>query len=45
MKKTLKKDRWNLLDLGDHKNYTAEAVSDRWDKKRNEWLAVSHLAR
>jgi hypothetical protein len=31
--------------LGDHKNYTTEAVSERWDKKRNEWLAVSLLAR
>lgn len=42
MKKSLKQDRWNPLDLGDHKNYTAEAVSERWEKNRREWLAVSY---
>jgi hypothetical protein len=34
MKKSLKQERWNPLDLGDHKNYSAEAVSDRWEKHR-----------
>lgn len=41
MKKSLKTDRWDPLDLGDHKNYTAEAVSERWDKHRRDWLNVS----
>ena len=42
MKKALKKDRWEGLNLGAPANYTSEAVQSRWEKSRKEWLSVSN---
>lgn len=41
MKKSLKKDRWNPLDLGAHANYSAEKVAQRWETNRRDWVDVS----
>lgn len=43
MRKSLKKDRWAPLELGDDKNYTAKAVQDRWTQQRNAWLVSTNL--
>jgi hypothetical protein len=42
MKKSLKKDRWQPLDLGTPANYTEQAIISRWEKSRQDWLHVSH---
>lgn len=41
MRQSLKKDRWEPLDLGAASNYTSEAVQARWEKSRQEWVNVS----
>ena len=41
MKRSLKKDRWNPLNLGANSNYSSESVAARWEKSRSEWLNVS----
>ena len=40
-KKSLRKDRWNKLDLGDKANYEHENVISRWAAERNKWVNVS----
>ena len=41
LKKSLKKDRWRPMNLGDPANYTNKAIVNRWTKEKNKWLQVS----
>ena len=34
MRKSLKKERWDPIDLGEPASYTTEAVNERWAKHR-----------
>lgn len=43
MKASLRKDRWDPLDLGKPENYTSEAVQARWEKHRTDWVNVSRV--
>ena len=35
MKASLRKDRWQTLNLGEPKQYTSKAVQERWQKQRD----------
>ena len=41
MSKSLKKDRWQGIDLGEPSNYTNDAMVKRWTVEKNKWLNVS----
>ena len=41
MKKSLKRDRWEGINLHEAKNYTHDNVLDRWTIEKNKWLNVS----
>ena len=41
MKKSLKKDRWEGIELHEAKNYTHDNVLERWTIEKNKWLDVS----
>lgn len=41
MKRSLKKDRWQPLDLGAPANYTEQAIVTRWEASRSQWVHVS----
>ena len=43
MKASLRKDRWQTLNLGEPKQYTSKAVQERWQKQRDQWLKVNEL--
>lgn len=43
MVKSLKKERWEGIDLGSPENYTNTAMVDRWAEEKNKWLDVSTL--
>ena len=39
--KSLKKDRWEGIDLGAAANYSHDTMVNRWVKEKNKWLNVS----
>ena len=42
MRKHLKSDLWEPINLGKHENYHTAAICDRWKKERNAWVGVSN---
>ena len=43
MKKSLKKDRWDGIELHEPSNYTDKNMVDRWTIEKNKWLDVSMI--
>jgi hypothetical protein len=41
LKKSLNKQRWSGIELGAAKNYTHDAMIERWTVEKNKWLNVS----
>ena len=44
LRKSLRKERWEGLDLGQPTNYTHSAVTERWTTEKNKWLNVSRVS-
>jgi hypothetical protein len=41
MRRSLRKNQWNHLDLGKPENYQTPAIAARWKEERNAWVGVS----
>ena len=41
MKRNLKNNLWEPINLGKHDNYNTNDICDRWKKQRNAWVGVS----
>jgi len=44
MRKHLKSDLWEPINLGKHENYHTAAICDRWKKERNAWVGPKKSA-
>lgn len=40
MKQSMRSDRWQPLQLTQPKDYSSQAVQERWQQQRNQWLNV-----
>lgn len=38
MRRSLRKNQWNHLDLGKPENYQTPAIAARWKEERNAWV-------
>lgn len=38
MKRNLKNNLWEPINLGKHDNYNTNDICDRWKKQRNSWV-------
>ena len=41
MRKNLKSNLWNPINLGKPENYHTTTIAERWKKERDNWVGVS----